>query len=71
VLDHNTHFFVADVERWATEVEPLLKEAVDARNRTAHPSKDAPPLDRVRDLVYGAIPAVESILRWPKGPVAS
>ena len=70
VMDHNPHFFVADPERWQGEVGPLLHQAVEARNRTAHPSREAPPLDRVRDLVYGAIPAVESILKWPEGPVA-
>ncbi len=70
VLDHNTHLFIADLEKWETNVAPILKEAVVARNKTAHPSREGPPLDRVRELVYRAIPAVESILKWPRGPTA-
>jgi len=70
VMDHNRHLFVADEEQWTAEVEPLLREAVDARNRTAHPSREGPPLERVRDLVYGAMPAIESVLKWPGAPNA-
>ncbi|MEK6851930.1 MAG: hypothetical protein AABY30_05270, partial [Candidatus Thermoplasmatota archaeon] len=65
-LGHNPHLFVAEKERWGNEAEPLLRQAVEARNRTAHPSREAPPLDRVRDLVYGTIPAMEAVLKWPK-----
>lgn len=71
VMDHNRHLFIADEERWETEVEPVLREAVGARNRTAHPSREVPPVEKVRDLVYRAMPAIESILKWPTGPVAS
>jgi len=71
LMDHNTHVFVADVPRWEKDVEPILREAVEARNRTAHPSREGPPLDRVRDLVYRAMPAVESILtKGTKGVAA-
>ncbi len=65
MMDHNRHFFIADEKRWEAEVEPALRAAVEARNRTAHPSREGPPLERVRALVFGALPAVESILRWP------
>ena len=71
VMDHNRHLFIADEERWEQEVEPVLREAVGARNRTAHPSREVPPVEKVRDLVYRAMPAIESILKWPTGPVAS
>lgn len=70
VMDRNRQFFIGDQERWEGEVEPLLRQAVEARNRTAHPSRQGPPLDRVRALVYGAMPAIESILKWPTGPAA-
>jgi hypothetical protein len=66
MMGHNAHFFVADADAWAKEVQPILRQAVEARNRTAHPSREAPPLEKVRELVYGAIPAVESVLKWPK-----
>src|SRR3989454_2498315 len=56
MMDHNPHFFIADTARWEGQVEPLLREAVEARNRTAHPSRQAPPLEQVRDLVYRAVP---------------
>ena len=70
-MEHNEHFFVADPERWGKEVVPLLRQAVEARNRTAHPSREAAALGDVQDLVYRAIPAVESVLKWPKGPAAA
>jgi len=70
-MEHNEHFFVADAERWGKEVVPLLRQAVEARNRTAHPSREAAALGDVQDLVYRAIPAVESVLKWPKGPAAA
>jgi len=65
-LGHNARMFVADEGAWGTSVEPLLRQTVEARNRTAHPSREAPPLERVRDLVYGAIPAIDGVLRSPR-----
>ncbi|TLZ52783.1 MAG: hypothetical protein E6K18_02120 [Methanobacteriota archaeon] len=65
LLEHNAHFFVADESRWKAKAEPLLREAVEARNNTAHPSRPAPPLDRVRELVYRAVPLLEAILKKP------
>src|SRR3990172_9252023 len=70
-MEHNEHFFVADAERWGKEVVPLLRQAVEARNRTAHPSREAAALGDVQDLVYRAIPAVESVLKGPRGPAAA
>lgn len=64
-LVHNARMFVADEGTWNATVEPLLRQTVEARNRTAHPSREAPPLERVRDLVYGAIPAIDRVLRPP------
>jgi hypothetical protein len=71
LMDRNAHFFIEDVPRWEKEVEPLLRDAVKARNRTAHPSRQAPPLDRVRALVYGAMPAIDAVLRKSPEPKAA
>ena len=68
LADRNRHFFILDDDRWQREVEPLLRQAVEARNRTAHPSREAPPLEKVRELVYEAVPAIEAVLRKPRTP---
>jgi len=67
LLDHNRAMFLADSERWEEDVEPFVHQTVDARNRTAHPSREAPPLDRVRELIYTSFRLLESVLKAPKG----
>jgi hypothetical protein len=71
MVDHNRHFFIADEERWEEEVEPFVHQAVDARNRTAHPSREAPPLDRVRELIYTSFRLLDGVLRSQKGPASA
>jgi len=66
LLDHNRHLFLADEDRWEEDVEPFVHQTVDARNRTAHPSREAPPLDRVRELIYTSLRLLESVLKAPK-----
>jgi len=70
LLDHNRHLFLADEDRWEEDVEPFVHQTVDARNRTAHPSREAPPLDRVRELIYTSLQLLESVLKAPKGLAA-
>jgi len=62
--------FLADPDRWEEDVEPFVHQTVDARNRTAHPSREAPPLDRVRELIYTSFRLLESVLKAPKGVAA-
>jgi len=70
LLDHNRQMFLADQELWEEDVEPFVHQTVDARNRTAHPSREAPPLDRVRELIYTSFRLLESVLKVPKGVAA-
>jgi hypothetical protein len=70
LLDHNRQMFLSDEERWEEDVEPFVHQTVDARNRTAHPSREAPPLDRVRELIYTSLRLLESVLKAPKGVAA-
>jgi len=70
LLDHNRAMFLADPDRWEEDVEPFVHQTVDARNRTAHPSREAPPLDRVRELIYTSFRLLESVLKAPKGVAA-
>lgn len=60
-IDHNKHFFVENEEEWE-ETKDLMRETVEIRNLTAHPSEANPEVFDVRDKVYSAIHSLSSIL---------
>ena len=64
-IDHNKHFFVQDQEAWE-EVKDFLRETVEIRNLTAHPSEANPDVSDVRKRVYSAILSLSNVLRRPR-----
>lgn len=64
-IDHNQHFFVEDEEEWE-ETKRLMREAVDIRNLTAHPSEANPDVPDVREKVYSAIQSLSATLERPR-----
>jgi parallel beta-helix repeat protein len=64
-IDHNKHFFVEDKEAWE-EVKGFLRETVEIRNLTAHPSETNPEVSEVRKRVYSAILSLSSVLKRPR-----
>ncbi len=64
-IDHNKHFFVEDEEAWE-EVKDFLRETVEIRNLTAHPSEANPDVIDVRKRVYSAIMSLSNVLRRPR-----
>jgi hypothetical protein len=60
-IDHNKHFFVENEEEWE-ETKDLMRETVEIRNLTAHPSEANPEVFDVRDKVYSAIHSLSNIL---------
>jgi hypothetical protein len=64
-IDHNKHFFVEDEEQWE-ETKTLMRELVDIRNLTAHPSEANPDVDDVREGVYTAIKSLLEVLKKPR-----
>jgi hypothetical protein len=66
-IDHNTHFFVddEDEEEWE-ETKRLMRETVDIRNLTAHPSEANPDVSDVREKVYSAIQSLSEVLKRPR-----
>lgn len=68
LADWNRHLFLADDQRWNREIEPRLRQALEARNRAAHPGWPTPPLDQVHRLVYGSLAGLEAVLKAPLAP---
>lgn len=64
-IDHNKHFFVEDEDLWE-ETKRLMRETVDIRNLTAHPSEENPEVSDVRTKVYSAIQSLSEILKKPR-----
>jgi len=64
-IDHNMHFFVEDEEQWE-ETQRLMRETIDIRNSTAHPSEANPDVLDVREKVYSAIQSLSEILKRPR-----
>ncbi|MFQ5885234.1 MAG: hypothetical protein ACE5IO_09065, partial [Thermoplasmata archaeon] len=64
-IDHNSHFFVEDEEQWE-ETQRLMRETIDIRNSTAHPSEANPDVSEVREKVYSAIQSLSEILKRPR-----
>ncbi|MFQ6059913.1 MAG: Ig-like domain-containing protein, partial [Thermoplasmata archaeon] len=64
-IDHNKHFFVKDEALWK-DTKGLMREIVDIRNLTAHPSEANPELSDVRGKVYTAIRSLSDVLRRPR-----
>jgi parallel beta-helix repeat protein len=67
-IDHNKHFFVEDEDLWE-ETKPLMRETVDIRNLTAHPSEENPEVSDVRTKVYSAIQSLSEILKKPRAMI--
>jgi len=61
-IDHNKHFFVEDEEGWE-EIMDFMRETVDVRNLTAHPSEANPDVSDVRERVYFAILSLSKVLK--------
>jgi hypothetical protein len=64
-IDHNKHFFVENEEEWE-DTKDLMRETIEIRNSTAHPSEANPDVSDVRERVYTAIQTLSRILKRPR-----
>ncbi|MEE9116949.1 MAG: Ig-like domain-containing protein, partial [Thermoplasmata archaeon] len=64
-IDHNKHFFVENEEEWE-DTKDLMRETIETRNLTAHPSETNPDVSDVRERVYTAIQTLSLILKRPR-----
>jgi parallel beta-helix repeat protein len=64
-IDHNKHFFVENEEEWE-DTKDLMRETIEIRNLTAHPSEANPDVSDVRERVYGSIHSLSRILKRPR-----
>jgi hypothetical protein len=64
-IDHNKHFFVENEEEWE-DTKDLMRETIEIRNSTAHPSEANPEVSDVRERVYTAIQTLSRVLKRPR-----
>lgn len=64
-IDHNKHFFVENEEEWE-DTKDLMRETIEIRNLTAHPSETNPDVSDVRERVYTTIQTLSRILKRPR-----
>ncbi len=64
-IDHNKHFFVENEEEWE-DTKDLMRETIEIRNSTAHPSETNPDVSDVRERVYTTIQTLSRILKRPR-----
>ena len=64
-IDHNKHFFVENEEEWE-DTKDLMRETIEIRNLTAHPSEANPDTSDVRERVYTSIQTLSRILKRPR-----
>jgi hypothetical protein len=63
IINHNSYLFLKNEQLWKQKVETLMHQVRELRNTVAHPSKENPDPNLVREKVYRLIKDLPEVLR--------
>ncbi|UCE37608.1 MAG: hypothetical protein JSW00_19520 [Thermoplasmata archaeon] len=63
IINHNGYLFLKDPDLWKHKVETLMHQVREMRNTVAHPSKENPDPNLVRDKVYKLLKLLPEVLK--------